>query len=192
MDYTAAINRVFEHLENDDVDSAVMTCLRIARNLQDHLYAAIFLREFYPVRKEFIRILVDDTSQLKREAQEFLDKTSLEYWLEIHTLDYGLAVDDDGEEKNVLAFGVGEIKPELEQWERSIEDLKLPPGMGEFDAAAFTDRYNNKKEWIRLRIRAVHTVKERIKTRCLNYAIRIEKQLQSQQKSEGFLQESLC
>jgi len=190
MDYTATINRVFDHLENDDVDKAVMTCLRIARNLQDHLYAAIFLREFYPVRREFIRVLYDDTSHLKKEAQKFLDETSLEYWLDTHTLNFSLAVNDNGEEQNVLAIGVGEIKPELEQWERSIQDLKLPSGMGEFDTAAFTDKYNNKKEWIRLRIRAVHTIKERIKTRCLNYAIRIEKQLEGQQKSEGFLQES--
>jgi len=190
MDYTAAINRVFEHLENDDVEKAVMTCLRIARNLHDHFYAAIFLREFYPVRREFIRVLYDETSHLKKEAQKFLDEKSLEYWLDIHTLDFSLAIDDDDEEKNILAIGVGEIKTELEQWERSIEDLKLPLGMGEFDTAAFTDRYNNKKEWIRLRIRSVHKVKERIKTRCLNYAIKIEKQLQSQKKSEDFLQDS--
>ncbi len=190
MDYNAFINRVYEHLENDDVDKAVMVCLRIARNLQDYLYAAIFLREFYPVRKEFIRVLLDDTSHLKKETLEFLDKTSLGRWLETHTLSYSLAVDENGEDKNVLAIGVGEIKPEIEQWERSIEDMKLPSGMGEFDTAAFTDRYNAKKEWIRLRIRAVYTLKERIKINCLNYAIKIEKQLQSQKKSEGFLQES--
>jgi hypothetical protein len=167
MDYNKSINRVFEHLENDDVDKAVMACLRIARNLQDYLYAAIFLREFYPVKREFIRVLLDDTSHLKKEAHEFLDKTSFDRWLETHTLDYSLAVGENGEDKNVLAIGVGEIKPELEQWERSIQDLKLPSGMGEFDTAAFTDRYNNKKEWIRLRIRAVYTLKERIKTNCL-------------------------
>jgi len=189
MDYTAAINRVYDHLENDDVDKAVMTCLRIARNLQDYLYAAIFLRELYPVRRDFLRVLYDDTSHLKEDAQKYIDKTSLEYWIDTHTLPYSLAVDEDGDE-NLLAIGVGEIKSDLEQWERSIQDLKLPSGMGEFDTAAFTDRYNNKKEYIRLRIRAVHTIKERIKTKCLNYVIRIEKQIQSQQKSETFLQES--
>lgn len=190
IDYTAAINRVYEHIEDDHADKAVMTCLRIARNLQDHIFTAIFLRELYPGRREFIRVLLDDTSHLKREAQEFLDKTSLENWLDTHTLDYSLAVDEHGKEKNVLAIGVGEIRPELEQWDRSIQDLTLPSGMGEFDTAAFTDRYTAKKEWIRLRIRAVHTLKERIKTKCLNYAIKIERQLQAQEKSESFLQES--
>ncbi len=190
MDYTKAIDRVYEHLENDHVDKAVMTCLRIARDQQDHLFTAVFLREFYPGRREFIRVLYDDTSHLKKDEQKFLDETSLEYWLDTHTLDISLPTNDKGEEQKVLAIGVGEIKPELERWERSIQDLKLPSGMGEFDTAAFTDRYTYKKEWIRFRIRAVHTIKERIKTRCLNYAIRIERQLQAQKKTESFLQES--
>lgn len=190
MNYTSAIERVYDHLENDDVDKAVMTCLRVSRHLQDHLYTAIFLREFYPTRTEFIRVLCDDTSHLKVEAQKYLDKKSLEHWLEIHTLDFNMGSSEDGEERNVLTIPVGEVKSEIDQWERSIDDLKLPAGMGEFDTAAFTDRYNGQKAEIRLRIKACYTVKERIKTRCLNYAIRIEKQLLAQNKSEGFLQKS--
>ncbi len=190
MDYLKTIERVYDHLENDHVDKAVMACLRIARNLQDHLFAAVFLREFYPGRLEFIRVLYDDTSHLKKDAQKFLDETSHEYWLDTHTLDFSLSTNDKDEEQNILTIGVGEIRPELDQLEHSIQDLKLPSGMGAFDTAAFTDRYNNKKEYIRLRIRAVHTIKERIKTRCLNYAIGIERQLQAQEKTEGFLQES--
>jgi len=189
MDYLGAINRVYEYLEEDRVDKAVMTCLRIARNLKDYLYAAVFLREMYPVKREFLRVLYDDTSHLKKEAQKFLVEKSLEYWLDTHTLDYSLATNEDGEECNILTFGVGQIASELEQGELSIKDLKLPQGMGEFDTAAFTDRYMNKKEWLRLRIRAVHTVKDRIKTRCLNYAIRVERQLQAQSKSQDFLQQ---
>lgn len=189
MDFNSAIERVYDHLENDDVDKAVMTCLRISRHLQDHLYTAIFLREFYPSRKDFIRILYDDTSHLKRETQKELDKISLDYWLDIHTLDFSLSTTVNGDEKNVIKIPVGEMKSELEQWERSINDLTLPSGMGEFDTAAFTDRYNNQKAQIRLMIKAVYIVKERVKTRCLNYAIRTEKQLLGQKKSQGFLQE---
>ena len=113
MDYLAAISRVYDHLEEDRVDKAVMTCLRIARNLQDHLYAAIFLREMYPVKREFLRVLYDDTSHLKTEAQEFLVEKSLEYWLDTHTLDYSLATNENGEECSILAFGVGQIASEL-------------------------------------------------------------------------------
>ena len=190
MEYSSAIERVYDHLENDDVDKAVMTCLRISRHLQDHLHTAIFLREFYPSRNDFVRILFDDTAHLKIEAQKKLDKVSLEHWLEIHTLDFSMGRARNEEERNVLTIPVGEIKSEIDQWERSIDDLKLPSGMGEFDTAAFTDRYNEQKAEIRLRIKGCYTIKERIKTRCLNYAIRIEKQLQAQRKSEGFLEKS--
>lgn len=190
MNYTSIIERIYEHLENDDVYKAVMACLRISRNMQDYLYTARFLREFYPVRAEFLRILLDDTSHLKKELQEYLDKTSLEFWIELHALDFNLVGDDDsGEKRNILAIGIGEIKSELEQWEYSIKDLNIPNGMGEFDTAAFADRYNNEKVIMRTRIRAINTIKDRIKTLCLNYAIKIEKQLQSQQKSENFLHE---
>jgi len=187
MDYPSALERVYEHLEGGHVDKAAMTCLRIARNLNDYLYAAIFLREMYPVDREFMRILFDDTNHLKKDAQKFLYENSLSYWIDTHTLDYSFGSNEDGDDRNVLAIAVGEINPELEQWERSIQDLELPPGMGEFDTAAFTDRYTDRKSQIRLRIKAIHTVKERIKTRCLNYAIRIERQLQAQSKSKSFL-----
>ena len=112
---------------------------------------------------------------LKREAHEFLYKTSLERWTETHTLNYSFAVDEGDEDQKVLAIGVGEIKACIEQWERSMEYMKLPEGMGEFDTAAFTDRYHRKMECIRQLIRAHYTVKERIKINCLNYAIKIEK-----------------
>jgi hypothetical protein len=187
MDYAAAIERVYDQLENDQVDKAIMTCLRIARNLQDFLYAAVFLREMYPNKHECIRILYDDTSHLKKDAQKFIWEHSLEYWLDTHTLDFSLGTNDKGKEKNVLAIGISEIDPELEQWERSIADLQVPSGMGEYDTAAFTDQYTNQKAQIRLRMKAMQTIKQRVKTRCLNYAIRIERQLQAQNKSQSFL-----
>ncbi len=188
MDYRAAVSQVYDDLENDRVDKAVMTCLRIARNLPDHLYTAVFLREMYPVRMEFLRVLHKDTSHLKVEAQKFLDEKSHEYWLDTHTFDHSLATDEEGRERNILALGVGQIASEVEQMELAIKDLTLPPGMGEFDTAAFTDSYTNKKEWIRSYIRALHTVNDRIKVRCLNYAIGVERQLQAQSKSQNFLQ----
>jgi hypothetical protein len=187
MDYEAAIERVYDHLENDHVDKAVMTCLRIARNLQDFLYAAVFLREMYPDERECVRILYDDTSHLKEEAHRFVWEHSAGYWLDIHTLDFSLGTDEDGHEKNVVALGISEIDPDLEQCERSITDLEVPAGMGEIDTAAFTDQYVRKKAQFRLRIRALQIIKQRIKTRCLNYAIRIERQLQAQGKAQSFL-----
>jgi len=187
MDYVAAIERIYDHLENDHVDKAVMTCLRIARNLQDYLYAVIFLREMYPNRRECQRIMYDDTNHLKEDAQKFIWEHSLDYWLDTHTLDFSLNTNEEGEEQNVLSISISEIDSELEQWERSISDMHIPLGMGEYDTAAFTDRHINQKAQIRLRIKAMQTIKQRVKTRCLNYAIRIERQLQAQSKSQIFL-----
>ena len=188
MDYARAIERVYEHIENDHVDKAVMVCLRIARSLQDYLYAAVFLREMYPSKRELIRVLYDDTNHLKEEAQKYLYEQSLEYWLDTHTLDFTLGSNEEGEDRNVLAVAVGEIDPELEQWKNSIDDMNVPSGMGKYDTAAFTDEFTRNKATFRLRMKALHTIKQRIKTRCLNYAIRVERQLQAQSKSQNFLQ----
>ncbi len=187
MDYQATINRVYSHLENDDVDKAVMACLRISRHLQDYLYSAVFLRELNPNKRECERILYDDTNHLKEEAQKSLWEKSLEYWLDTRTFDFSLCETDRGEERNVLSVGVSEIDSEIQQCERWINDLELPPGMGEYDTAAFTDRYVEHRASFRLRIRAHQTVKQRIKNRCLNYAIRMERQLQAQSKTRSFL-----
>jgi hypothetical protein len=78
MNHAEVIERIYEHLENDHVEKAVMACLRIARNTQDHLNAAIFLRELYPDEQLFSKIFHEDTSKLNKEAHAFLWKTSLE------------------------------------------------------------------------------------------------------------------
>ena len=190
MDYTAAIENVYEHIENEHVDKAVMGCLRIARHLKDYLYAAIFLREMYPNKREVIHALYEDTSHLNEEAQKFLWEKSLEYWLDLHTLNFSFGTTDEGEDRNVLAIGVGTLDREIEQLERSIQEMIIPPGLNAYDSAALTDRYNNEKSQIRLRIMAIQTIKERVRTRCLNYAIRIERQLEAQRKAQNFLEQT--
>ena len=190
MDYEAIINRVYEHIESGHVDRAVFGCLRIARNLKDYLYTAIFLREIYPSSLELGSVLYDETSHLKEEEYKFLMENSLEYWLDTHKIDFSLGTNDDGKELNVLKIAVGELDPEIDLAERSIQDKTIPTGMGEFDTAAFTDRYNNQKVHMRLRIRGIQTIKERIRARCLNYAVRIERQLEAQRKAQSFLEQT--
>lgn len=187
MNYEAEIKKVYEHLENDHVDKAVMSCLRIARNLQDFLYAAAFLREMHPNKNECMRIVYEDTSHLKEETQAFIWKRSIDYWLDTRTLDFSLGPSESGEEKNVLAVGIGEIDSDIESCKLAIKDLQVPAGMREYDTAAFTDQYTGHKAHFRLRIKALEAVKQRVKTRCLNYAIRIERQLEAQKKSRSFL-----
>jgi hypothetical protein len=191
MDYENAIARVYEHLENDHVEKAVMGCLRVARATKDYLNAAIFLRELYPNKMEVARALYDDMAHIKKDDQKFLYQTSLNRWLDLHTVDLGFEGDEgkaDGDKQNVLMVAAGELDSELEQWKGAINDFALPPGMGEFDTAAFADRFVSHKSDIRIRIRAISTVKARLKTRCLNYAIEIERQLDLQKKGQGFLE----
>jgi len=187
MDYAVAVKSVYEHLDNDHVDKAVMTCLRIARNLQDFLFAAVFLREMYPNRRELSRVICEDAKHLNLDAQKFVLEQSLEYWLETHTIDFSLGTNERGEEKNILALSISEIDPELDQLERECADMKVPSGMGAFDTAAFADQYSNRKAQIGLRMMAMRKVKQQVKTRCLNYAIRIERELEAQSKSQNFL-----
>lgn len=186
MEYVNTIARIYEHLEEGHVEKAVMGCLRLARHLKDYVASAIFLRELCPDKREIGRVLNDDAAHLKAETQKYLFELSLHRWLEVHSLDFSLD-EDDGEERNILRVAVGEIEAELDQWERAIADMTLPAGMDPFDLAAFTDRFAHEKARIRLRIKALQTIKTRIKARCLNYAIQIERQLEMQRDAQSFL-----
>jgi hypothetical protein len=80
-------------------------------------------------------------------------------------------------------MGVGELCKDIEQMKNGIEDLHLPPGVDEYDAAAFTDQNMSLKGQMRLKIRACEQVLERIRTRCLYYACRIEGQLEAEART---------
>lgn len=188
MDYADAIKEVYGHLEKGHVDKAVMTCVRIARSLQDYLSFAIFLREMCSGGKEYGCTFFDATRHLTKDTKKTFWEMALKRYLETRTLDFTLGSNDRGEDKNVLVLGVGELDPEMEQCERHIQDMTIPAGMGEYDTAAFTDQYVNNKAQYRLRIRAIQTIKERIKTRCFNYAMSIEHQLKAQRQPQTFLE----
>src|SRR5262249_35914488 len=96
--------------------------------------------------------------------------------------------EDEGNRRNVIFIAVGELDAKLVQWERSITDLSVPPGMAPFDTAAFTDRLLRENAIMGLQIAAIQTVKSRLKTRCLNYAIEIERQTALQRQGQGFLE----
>jgi len=193
MDFDAAIKLIYRHLDTDHVEEATMACLRVARGAKDYLNAAIFLRELYPSYKEVARALYADISHLNKDTQKFILETSLKHWTELHTLNFSLnGEDEDDLDKNdrhtVLFIAAGELDSKAEQRERAIADLTVPPGMTSFDTAAFTDRATHQKAMARLQIAAIQAVKARLKTRCLNYAIEIERQLMLQRKGQGFLE----
>jgi hypothetical protein len=60
--------------------------------------------------------------------------------------------------------------------------------MTPYDTAAFTDRLLHEKSVVRLQIMAIDAVKARLKIRCLNYAIEIERQLDMQRGNQGFVE----
>ena len=191
MESKLLIERIFEHLDDNAVDKAVMTCLRLSRKHKDYFNIVLFLRELYPNKDQVHDVFFDETQELKDEARNYLWEKTLEKWLEERSVEnIDQETPDSEERRNVLVFGIGEIETETEQLEKMIDDLKLPSSMGEYDAAAFTDRYNYQKMQIRAKIKGLDTVKQRVKIRCLNYAIQLEKQLDNQEKSEAFVVEA--
>jgi hypothetical protein len=185
MDKERLVQQIYDHLEANRVESALMGCLRLSRSIKDHLSTATFLRELFYNKQDFARAFHGEVSDLSEEVQNFLFKTSHKRWLDLHTLDFALSPDQP--DHNVLCITVGELDPELEQWERTIAETVLPPNMDPYDTAAFTDSYNEKKANFRLRIKALHTIKSRLKARCLDYASQVERQLDLQRKNQGFL-----
>ena len=86
-----------------------------------------------------------------------------------------------------MSWVVGQLRREIEQVERSIEDLLLPEGLSEFDTAVFTDRNRNLKAQMRLKIQACTTILERVRTRCLYYANRLEGELEAESKASSLV-----
>ena len=188
MQTSKLLTRIFDHVENGAVDNAVRASLRLSRHIGDYMSTALFLRELIVDTDEIARILYDDTSHLKMDAQKYIYEKSFDRWLKNRTLDFSIGESEEWEEdRNVLIIPVGEFPAELEQCEKSIADFTLPSTMGEFDSAAFTDRYTQLKGQYRLRIRAVNTIKSRVLNHCLTFAIQVERQLLAQEKTVSFL-----
>lgn len=178
------IKRIYDHVENDDVDKSVFACLRLSRSIGDVFSTLLFLKELRADKKQFDQAFYDEVKGLKNEAQKSLWKTVTDHWIEGRTLEYSVT---DDPEKKVLVRGVGEMQKEIVHLKEIISDLKAPTGMDGYDLAAFTDRYDLTKSQLRLRITGVSSILERIRTRCLNYASTIEHQLSSQKEADSFL-----
>ena len=187
MDFAKAVARIFDHLENDKVEAAAMACLRVARVAQDHMNAAIFLRELSPKNKDVARTIYDDAPHLTDEAKKFIYERSADRWLELHDVGFPVASSGADDDRTVLMIAAGEIEPELAEWQGTLSDITPPSGLTPLDTAAFHDVANSKRESVRLRVRAINMIKARLKARCLNYAIQIEKQLAAQDRNQAFL-----
>lgn len=185
MDARELVERVYDHVETGDVDKAVMVCLRLARKLGDTFNIITFLRELYPDRHQLNVEFHEETQNLKKESQEFLWKTTQNRWLEERSSISNVSVDI--KEDEVLAMGVSELVHEIERMEKTVDDIVLPQGMSEYDTAAFTDNNIQLKAKLRQKIFACRIVLERVKTRCLSYATRIEKQIETTDTTSNYM-----
>ena len=150
MDRAAAVQLIFEHVENDAVDKAAMACLRLARDLNDCLSAAIFLREFCADKEQSERSMYDDLQHLKPEAQKYVVKKSFEIWLAGRKLDYSPMVGEEHENKTVSVTGIADIDAEIKRNDDALADFAVPAGMSAYDTAAFTASATEMKGKIRL------------------------------------------
>lgn len=178
------IERIYDHVENDDADKAVFACLRLSRSIGDVFNTLLFLKELHPDKKQSDQAFYDEVKDLKKEAQGILWKRVTEHWIEGRTLAYSITDDPD---KTVMVMGVGAMKKEIAHLRETISDLKAPAGMDSYDLAAFTDRYDSTKSQFRLKMSGISSILERIRTRCLNFASRVEHQLANQKKADSFL-----
>ena len=183
-DRSKLIERIYDHIENGDVDKAVFASIRLSRSIGDIYHTLFFLKELRPDKKQSDQAFYDEVKDLNEEAQDYLWKRVSDHWMAGRTLDFSVTDDPD---KTVLVMGVGEMQKEVLHLREMISDLKAPNGMDSYDLAAFTDRYDGTKIQIRNKITGITTVLERIRSRCFNFASKIEHQLAGQKKADSFL-----
>ncbi len=186
MNKSEILKSIYSYLDSVEVDRAVMACLRLSRLQEDYINTGVFIRELTSDHKDANRTIFDDTNRLTDEAQKFILENSGERWLKSRTIE---AVSGGQELDPVTVITpIGEILAEIEQAEKSIQDLTIPSNLSSYDSAAFFDQYTSAKMQFRKKIRILTTIRERVKSKCLNYAISIEKQIESQQETMNFIQ----
>ena len=185
MDNHELIAKIYTCIEDGAIDKAVFTCLRLARNIDDIYNLVIFLREVSDDQKQFELSFVNETNTLNKDAQSYLWEKTLEYYVAERKIDL---IDPSGKKNETVAnSGIGELQRDIKHIEECIKDFEIPTNMHPLDTAVYFEKYSFKKETYRQLLRAKHTVIERIRSRCLNYASRIEKQLEKQLGNEHFL-----
>lgn len=172
----------YSYLCEDRLINAAMVCLRIARKLNDYWNIGYFLRETTSDIETFNDIFFSETSSLKEDSSKYLFEKTRDRWIKERTL-------PDGNEhsKNPMVYpkSVGELEANLRTFESAINDYQTPQGMTPFDTAYFEDSNAQIRGTLRKNIRELSTIKERIRARCYNYLITIEKQYEAQQKQSS-------
>lgn len=177
------IQKIYDAIENRKIDKTVFLCIRLSRNINDIRNTVLFLHEIF-TGNEFKKEFALEVIEYDKEFQTKLHIITLDDWISSRTLSYSLT---DDPKQNVMTSTIGEIQSELKQLPKTIENLNIPTGMEAFDAAAFTDRYDEQKSMLRLRYSAITSILEGIRSRALSYASRVEKQIKIQKNQNNFL-----
>lgn len=186
MDRRDHLKAVFAAVDADNVEKAVLASLRLARLASDYAYASFFLREIYGAGPQHKIVFREDCQGLSEEFIERCLQLSFAWWTTERAVPFKLP---EHSENDLLAFPVGGILVQVAQMEAAIRDLQVPTGMSQFDTAAFTDSYTQRRIEYRVHIQASRMILDRIKANCYNYAVSMEKQLRAQESPDTFLQQ---
>jgi hypothetical protein len=176
------IEKGYVSLEEDKLIQLVSICLRISRINNDYLNEVIFLRELSTDKKAFNETYYQDTSHLKVDAQKLIHKFAMERWIEERKMSYTEVKDD---EPSIYIKSVGELLFDIKNTEDSLNDFITPSGMTPIDTAYFEDENQKIKGRTRLHLSNLNLLKEKIRSRCLNYLISVEKQIKNQNKANS-------
>lgn len=183
------VSQIYIAVSQKNAEQAVQICFRLAQLTNDHLYSIIFMRHLYKNSKEGLWHMCEDIGALPKELVKYIDKKSFNIWLQTHTISTYLSNEfDEGEEKNVLNFTIGEISNEILHLEAAISELVCPQGLTPFDTAAFLDKFTQQKFLIRNRIKMLLEVQNKILYLCLSYVTSFEKKIYGQIKTYNFLE----
>lgn len=177
-DPASLIASVYDHVARGSVDNAVFACLRLARAVGDTFGAVMFVREMGGNKHELGR----EVQPLPEEVLKFVWEQTAEEWM-----DERLYGPKGAGNSPLVTSGVGDLMSEITDFAESIRTLVPPPGMGEFDTAAFAESTMAQVAKLQLRIRQNRAIIERIRSRCLAYASRIEAQIRAQEGATSFI-----
>lgn len=180
------ISRIYADAAADQVSNAVVSCLRLARSINDRWNSVRFLREIIPNSPELRRLISTELDGCSVDEIKRIDDSTFEEWLHTRTMSYVLG---DDPSKNILAMTIGEIEADINSLSKEISEKIDTRGMDPFDAAAFTDRRNQRNSQFRLKLAAEKSIQAKIKASCLSYASKIESRLAAEENTESFLSE---
>jgi hypothetical protein len=175
------IEKAFKKLEENDIVQCISLCLRLARLNNDYLNTAMFLREVSTDRKAFQETLFNETKHLNKEAQKFIFEKTLDKWLAERQMSYK---DIGPNEPKINVSSIGELLNDIRIAEESLKDFKTPTRMTPIDTASFEDENQKLRGKTRLYLGELNIVIERIRARCLNFLITLEKQNKEQEDAK--------